>query len=115
VENFTIYVDVDGCTSYKITHLVPAAITGNSFAFTGTFYASGTFASPTSASGITGLNDFYIADCGYVNGGPWSWTAGWVHSTQVMAKDAAQPDLTARADIQTPFKAILVPQAAPRK
>jgi len=113
VENFVIYVDVTGCGGYVITQLVPAAIAGNSFAFTGTFYGSGAFNSATAASGTAGLNNFDIDGCGPVSGGPWSWTASWIYSAQVTAKDAAQSDQTERAEIQTPFKAIPVPQARP--
>ena len=80
VENFAIYVDVTGCGGYVITQLVPTAIAGNSFAFTGTFYGSGAFNSAATASGTAGLNDFNIDGCGPVSGGPWSWTASWVYS-----------------------------------
>ena len=109
VDNFAIYVNVPGCGGYKITHLVPAAITGNSFAFTGTFNASGTSASPTSASGTAGLDDFYINNCGYVSGGPYIWNANWIDSAQATAQDAVEPDSTEAADILTPFMANLVP------
>ena len=111
-ENFTLYVAVEGpgCGTFKFTHSTPEVITGNSFEFdTGAFYASGTFASPTSASGETGLNDFFVPGCGYVTGGPWSWNAGWVHSAQVTATGAAWQDLAERADVATPLKAIPVP------
>jgi len=113
VENFAIYVDVTGCGAYVITQLVPTAIAGNSFAFTVTFYGSGAFNSPTEASGTAGLNNFDIDGCGPVSGGPWSWTANWVYSAQVSAKDAAQSSQAERAALQTPFKAIPVPQARP--
>jgi serine protease len=109
VENFAIYVDVAGCGSYQITQLVPATITGKSFAFTGTFYGSGTFDSATATSGTAGLDNFNIVGCGPVSGGPWYWNASWVYSAQATAKFAALPVLTERADIQTPFKAIRVP------
>ncbi|MGC8782573.1 MAG: S8 family serine peptidase, partial [Anaerolineae bacterium] len=80
VDDFAIYVNVTGCGSYKITHIVQEPISGNSFSFGGPFYASGTFSSQTAASGTTGLNSFYIAGCGYVTGGPWAWTATWMHA-----------------------------------
>ncbi len=89
VDRFAIYVSVSGCGDYKITHLVQEAISGNSFSFGGPFYASGTFSSPTTASGTTGLNDFYISGCGYVTGGPWSWTASWMHAAALQAPAAA--------------------------
>ena len=71
VDDFAIYVDVSGCGRYKITHLILEPISGNSFSFTGPFYASGTFSSQTAASGTTGLSSFHISGCGYVSGGPW--------------------------------------------
>ena len=61
VDDFAIYVDVSGCGRYKITHLIQEPISGNSFSFTGPFYASGTFSSQTASSGTTGLsNHLYL-------------------------------------------------------
>ena len=77
VANFAIYITVNGCGSYKITHTMLAPITSNHFSFTGSFYASGTFNSTTSASGQNGLSSFSISGCGTISGGPWSWTATW--------------------------------------
>ena len=77
VDDFAIYINITGCGSYKITHTTPVPIASNQFAFTGSFYASGTFNSTTSASGQDGLNNYSISGCGTVNGGPWSWTASW--------------------------------------
>jgi hypothetical protein len=83
VDNFAIYVNVSGCGSYKITHMSPEEpISNNHFAFTGPFYASGTFNSATAASGIDGLNNFNLVGCGVVSGGPWSWNATWQNSSQ---------------------------------
>ena len=108
LENFAINVDVEGCGKYQITHGIPVPISGNSFSFTGEFYGSGTFNSKTSATGSTGLDEIYISNCGYISGGPWSWTANWVHSAQVTATGAALQDLAERADVETPFKALLI-------
>jgi hypothetical protein len=52
------------------------------FSFTGTLYASGTFDSPTTAHGTDGVSSLYVYNCGYVTGGPWSWTATWQDSSQ---------------------------------
>ena len=82
VDNFAIYINVTGCGTYKITHLTPEPIAGNQFSFSGSFYASGTFDSATSAHGTDGLSSFFIAGCGTVNGGPWNWTATWTDSSQ---------------------------------
>jgi len=82
VDNFAIYINVTGCGIYKITHLPVEPIVGNQFSFSGSFYASGTFDSATSAHGTDGLNSFFIAGCGTVKGGPWNWTATWTDSSQ---------------------------------
>ena len=82
VDNFAIYINVSGCGNYKITHLPPEPITNDQFSFTGSFYASGTFNSETSASGSDGLSNFNIPGCGIINGGPWSWNATWQNSSQ---------------------------------
>lgn len=88
VDDFAIYVSVTGCGSYKITHTVPVAITNNHFAFSGAFYASGTFKTATSVSGTDGLTSFYITGCGYVKGGPWTYTAVWKSTAQPLPATA---------------------------
>ncbi len=80
VDDFAVYVNVNGCGTYKITHTTPVPIASNQFSFAGTFYASGTFNSTTSASGQDGLSSHVIAGCGTINGGPWSWTATWQYA-----------------------------------
>ncbi len=82
VDNFAVYISVSGCGNYKITHNPLEPITNNQFSFSGSFYASGTFNSSTTASGTDGLSNFYIPGCGNVSGGPWSWNASWKNSTQ---------------------------------
>jgi hypothetical protein len=82
VEQFTIYINVDGCGSYQIWRTVPSTIANNSFSFTGSYYASGTFSSQTTASGSVGLDSFYISGCGNVSGGPVSWEADWTNNSQ---------------------------------
>jgi serine protease len=82
VDNFAIYISVTGCGNYKITHLPEEPITNNEFSFSGSFYASGTFNSATSASGSDGLSTFDIPGCGMVNSGPWTWNATWQDSSQ---------------------------------
>jgi thermitase len=99
VDNFAIYVTVQNCGNFKITHTAPLAIASNQFSFTGSFWASGTFDSATAAHGQDGLNAYYIAACGKsVSGGPWSWTATWQNSSQptfqqvwVVEPDSAVP------------------------
>jgi len=82
VDNFAIYISVQGCGNYKIIHTPLESISNNQFSFGGSFYASGTFHSATSASGTTGLDNFYIQGCGTVSGGPFSWNATWQNSSQ---------------------------------
>ena len=83
VERFAIYVDVSGCGSYKITRFVPATLVNSQFAFTGSYYASGTLHTNTSASGQAGLDSFYITGCGFVStSGPFGWTATWQDDSQ---------------------------------
>jgi hypothetical protein len=83
VVKFTIYVNIP-CTTLKIYRTVPSTITNNRFSFTGSYYASGTFDSASSAHGTVGLNKYYTSACGggYITGGPWSWTATWKSSAQ---------------------------------
>jgi len=83
VDDFAISLYIAACgASVKITRPTPVPIVNNQFSFTGSYYASGTFDSETSAHGTDGLNSFYIYGCGYVTGGPWSWTATWQDSSQ---------------------------------
>jgi serine protease len=89
VNRFAIYIDVTGCGFYKITRTVLTPIVNNQFSFTGPFYASGTFASSTTAHGQTGLNNLLITGCGYVSGGPWSYTANWINSSQPTTQPAS--------------------------
>ncbi len=89
VDNFAIYIYVNGCGSYKITHTPLVSIVAKHFSFGGSFYASGSFTSLTSAAGSLGLYYFYISGCGYVSGGPFSWTAKWRNTSQPSAMDIA--------------------------
>jgi subtilisin family serine protease len=93
VDNFAVYISVTGCGNYKIIHAPPVSISNNQFAFSGSFYASGTFTSSNTANGTDGLNQFEIPGCGFVSGGPWGWNAVW--------KDGSQPSqlLTREAEI----------------
>jgi hypothetical protein len=105
VHDFAINVNVTGCGSYKITHLTQEPISGNSFSFTGTYYASGTFSSQTAASGTTGLSSFPISGCGNVSGGPWTWSANWMHSAQLMPAEAVEMVETNQVDAADPGSA----------
>jgi hypothetical protein len=93
VDEFSIYIIVNGCGNYMITHSSPISITNKQFKFGGNFYANGSFTSPIKAKGITGLNSYYISGCGYVSGGPFSWSSGWVNGNQ--------PTLRAEKDANT--------------
>jgi serine protease len=83
VDNFALYIYVNGCGNYKITSGSVNPIANNSFADTdGAFIYSGTFSSSTAASGDEELIDFNIDGCGLVSGGPWNWTASWKDNSQ---------------------------------
>jgi hypothetical protein len=84
VDDFTIYISVPDCGlyNYQVTHSSQEPITNDQFSFSGSFYASGTFHSATTASGSTGLNKYNISGCGKVSGGPWPWNATWQSSSQ---------------------------------
>jgi hypothetical protein len=108
VDDFAINVNVTGCGSYKITHTPQEPISGNNFSFTGVFYASGTFSSQTAASGTTGLSSFPIPGCGYISGGPWVWSASWVHSAQLTPVGAAETNQLEPADPGNAFEVIRI-------
>lgn len=87
VLKFAIYINVSQCGgTIKIARNTPVPISGNSFSFTGSFYASGTFDSSTAAHGTDGLSSFPVNIPGVCSGtltaGPWNWTATWKNSTQ---------------------------------
>jgi hypothetical protein len=85
VVGFAVWVTVDSCGTYKIVHSAQEPIVNNQFGWSGSFYASGTFHSDTTASGTTGLDQLNIPDCGLISGGPWSWSATWRSSAQPAA------------------------------
>ncbi len=92
VDDYAVRVSVSGCGTYKITHVVPVPISSNSFSFSGTFYAFGTFTSATTANVTSGLDDFYISGCGYVTGGPWSTSASWKNAVPAAIEPAGGAD-----------------------
>jgi hypothetical protein len=109
VDDFAIKINVTGCGSYKITHTPQEPISGNNFSFTGVFYASGTFSSQTAASGTTGLSSFPIPGCGTVSGGPWAWSANWMHSAQLTPVEAAETNQVEPADPGNAFEVTRIP------
>jgi Zn-dependent metalloprotease len=81
VKYFAIAVSLS-CGNYTIYRPAPVAISSKKFSFSGSFFANGTFSSPTKASGRTGLNHFGPI-CGYYwNAGPWNWASPWRDSSQ---------------------------------
>lgn len=78
VSRFGIYVYVDPCGLYYIWRDGNDPINNRQFSWGGSFYASGTFNTTTSAYVVYGLNNFYISGCGYVStSGDWSSTFAW--------------------------------------
>ncbi len=85
VDNFAIRISIPQCgltVTIMTGQLVP--IVNNHFSFSGNYYASGTFDTPTSAHGTVGLNNYPIYGCGSVSGSN-SWTATWQNSSQPTA------------------------------
>ncbi|MEK6754211.1 MAG: choice-of-anchor Q domain-containing protein [Chloroflexota bacterium] len=106
VDNFAIYIRVNGCGNYKITHTLLATISNKQFSLTGNFYANGTFINLTTAQGTLGLSSFYIPGCGYVSGGPFPWTATWKNANQpdVMLNEGDILEFTVTPELITPFE-----------
>jgi|GEM_PF-6553190 len=88
VDNFAIYIYVYGCGNYKVVRdrLTTIGAKSGRFAFTGSFYVTGTFQSAASVAGTLGLSRYYLSGCGYVSGGPFSWTAKWRNSNQPVSE-----------------------------
>jgi hypothetical protein len=99
VRNFSVYVTVYGCGSFKITRSTDAPISNNSFSASGAFYFNGTFTSETVSSGAWGLYNFYILGCGYLTGGPYAYAATWQHT-------AASPDSSSSDTRYMPIQAV---------
>jgi hypothetical protein len=79
VSNFSIYINVTGCGSYKITRNARVPISERGFSFSdNSLDAEGLFA-PTAlnAAGVAGLTSYYIPGCGYVSVEHFYWTAVW--------------------------------------
>jgi subtilisin family serine protease len=83
VDDFATFVS-GACGDIKITRATPVAIANNQFSFSGSFYASGTFDTATSAHGTDGLENYFIPGCGFIDGGPWVWTATWQNADQAL-------------------------------
>jgi hypothetical protein len=108
VENFAVYVAQ--CGNYKIANAAQVPISGNSFSFTGSFYASGTFSSPTSASGTLGVTEYNIPGvCGTQTAGPLPWSANWMHILQLMPEGAAGTIWVAPTEARNAFEVTRIP------
>jgi hypothetical protein len=83
VNKFAVRIKVAGCGSYKITRTKMAPISNKKFSFVNYYFSgAGTFTTPKSATGTDRLYRLYIAGCGYVSGGPWTWNVTWQNSSQ---------------------------------
>jgi hypothetical protein len=98
VNKFAVRINVSGCGSYKITLTSMVPISNKRFSFASfSFQGSGTFTAPKTATGTNRLYLVYIAGCGYVSGGPWTWNVTWQDGSQPAAALAAEQDLTFEA------------------
>ena len=68
-----------------------------------------TFSSQTAASGTTGLSSFPISGCGNVSGGPWAWSANWIHSAQLMQVEAVETNQVDATDLSDAFEVTRIP------
>jgi hypothetical protein len=83
VNKFAVRIKVTGCGTYKITRTKMAPISDKKFSFVNYYFSgAGTFTTPKSATGTNRLYQLYIAGCGYVSGGPWTWNVTWQDSSQ---------------------------------
>ena len=82
VDNFTIFIEVNGCGNFALVNNPLVPITNDAFAFSGPLFANGLFTSLTRATGQVGLDRFNISGCGTVSGGPFAWDADWTNSSQ---------------------------------
>jgi aqualysin 1 len=95
VDDFKLLFFVENCPAgswWTLTYFNPVPIVNNQFSFNvpvnpeGTYSASGTFDSATSAHGTDGLENVFIPDCGFaVSGGPWTWVANWINADPPVA------------------------------
>ncbi len=83
VRNFTLKFTLQNCAgTHTVTQPSNAAISNDKFSFGGSFYASGTFNSTTSASGSGGLNNYYLSECGFEITTSFNWAASWQNNSQ---------------------------------
>jgi uncharacterized repeat protein (TIGR01451 family) len=84
VDDFAVYINVPACglDNYKVTHTSPEPITNYQFSFEGSFHASGTFSSETTASGTAGFDHYFIGGCGYISSESGAWSATWQDDSQ---------------------------------
>ncbi|MGE5251494.1 MAG: hypothetical protein ACM3QS_14930, partial [Bacteroidota bacterium] len=90
VDDFAIYILA--CNAqYKITHTPLEPITSNHFAFSGAFWANGTFSTTTTVSGQDGITNFYLPYCGTFTA-TWNYTATWQSASQplVLTEDQSR-------------------------
>jgi hypothetical protein len=107
VNKFTTHINVTGCGNYTIVRNALVPIDNNAFSFSGSFFASGTFHDTVNATGNMGLNNFFIAGCGYVSGGPFPWNAVWMNGSQPAATVATDDETVVEllpGSISGPFR-----------
>ena len=132
VNKFAVRINVAGCGSYKVTRISMVPISNKKFSFVNYYFSgSGTFTSPTTATGTDRLYQLYIPGCGYVSGGPWTWNVAWQDSSQpataalgveqdaafetaeIVTPEGAQPAAQGDAEYTVEMIAPAAPVAAP--
>jgi hypothetical protein len=112
VDDFAVSIYIQACSmSVKVTHNTQEAIANNSFSFSGSYYASGTFSSNTAASGNGGFDHFYIYGCGYLTG-TFTWSATWQHSAQATFDQPEILWLEGEPQVLQTFK--VIPEVKPK-
>ncbi|MEM7111635.1 MAG: M4 family metallopeptidase [Chloroflexota bacterium] len=82
VDDFAVFIRVTDCGDFKIVNNPLVPITNDAFAFTGQFFANGSFPNITNSVGTLGFDRFPINSCNIVVNGSLSWDAAWANSSQ---------------------------------
>jgi hypothetical protein len=86
IQNFSFYVAVPGCGTYRVTRTAALTLKDGYFEFKGAFWGWGLLSSnyPNAivAHGETGVTAYYIPGCGKVTSDTYAWVAYWQNADQ---------------------------------